>query len=196
MCTCADERRFLGVWLSLPMVKSACSCLLNSFCSAGPWLVDVDGELEGGADRDDTECCSWDVGTGSITSCLGVDALAEAAIVVVKSSKPTHLIFFAFLYTLFFLLSLLCGEVIPHVFIAWAVDNNPSDAAKSCAAICSFSSTDSTGLFFGDMLTLCNRYESLEWQCAFTTAIGQRPLLCDDQMTFASQPLKTLKLPN
>jgi len=142
MCFCFDDRQcFLGRGVLSINEASPTSCLLNSSCSVvtGPWLVNVDGEFERGAERDDTELC--DVGLGSITSCLGVDAITELTNVVVPSSWPTSLIFCAFLHTLFLLVSVLCGVINPAVFMACAVKIRPSEAAKSCAAIRSFSST-------------------------------------------------------
>jgi len=70
-----------------------------------------------------------------------VDALAELATVRVKGSTP-NLIFCAFLYTRFFLVSSLSGDLKPTCFMAVAVEIKPSGAANSCAAIRSFSSSD------------------------------------------------------
>jgi len=63
------------------------------------------------------------------------------------------LILWACLYTLFFLLSLLWSDGKPMVFMAWAVEIKPSEAASSWAAIRSFSATVNT-LFFGYMLRM------------------------------------------
>jgi len=129
--------------LALGDTESLASCLLNPSCSAvtRPWFVDADVEFEGGADRDDAEC--WDIGSAFISSCLGVNAVVELANVITPLSRPETFIVLAFLYIFCFLTSDLSGVFNVAIFMASAVEMMPSDAAKSCAAIRSFSSTES-----------------------------------------------------
>jgi len=55
VCFCVDDRRcFRGGGFAS---HAASSCLLNIFCSSvgGAGMVPVEGELDGGAESDDTE---------------------------------------------------------------------------------------------------------------------------------------------
>ena len=155
VCFCLDVRRcFLGAACTRP--ASLTSCLLNSSLSSavGPWLVDVDGELEGGAQRDEMEC--REVGSCPITSCLGAEPPVELTETVDVLSRPVTRTFLELRHALFFLDSSLCGDFKFTSFIAVAVEKRPSDAANTCATIRSFCSTESTGHFFGGILTLGN----------------------------------------
>jgi len=72
-------------------------------------------ELDGVADSDEIDWCSVVSGFGSTKSCLGVPVVAGTAY---DLSLPTMVIFGARLYTLFFLVSLLCGDFSPTDFMA------------------------------------------------------------------------------